>query len=307
MSPAGLPAALLTRLAGVLGALALLAAHAPAQAEVAVPPVARVTDLTGTLSAAQTAALSDKLAAFEARKGSQIVVLMLPTTAPEDIAEFGIRVAERWQIGRKGAAGQAIDDGIILLIAKDDRRVRIEVGTGLEGAVTDLAANRIIDEYLRPGFRAGDFYGGIDRALDRLIALVDGEPLPAPQRARRPSGHGLQGVLPILLVIALIGGPILRGIFGRPVGAAATGGVAGFLTFLVLGTVSFAVAAGVIAFVVALIGGLGGGGWSTGRGGFGGGFGGFGGGGFGGGGFGGGGGFSGGGGGFSGGGASGSW
>jgi uncharacterized protein len=301
--------ALLARLAGVLGALALSVAPAPARAEVPLPPVARVTDLTGTLTEAQQTALRDKLAAFEARKGSQIVVLVVPTTQPEDIAEFGIRLADAWKIGRRSADGKRIDDGIILIVAKDDRRMRIEVGTGLEGAVTDLAANRVLDEYLRPSFRAGDFYGGIDRAIDRLIGLVDGEPLPAPRPVVQRPARGLQGVLPILLVIALIGGPILRGLFGRPVGAAATGGVAGFLTYLLLGALGFAVAAGAIAFIVALIGGLGGAGWSTRRGGFGGGFGGggFGGGGFGGGGFGGGGGFSGGGGGFSGGGASGSW
>ncbi len=296
---------LLARGLAALGALALAASlAAPARADVPLPPVARVTDLTGTLTAQQQAALADKLAAFEARKGSQIVVLMLPTTEPEDIAAFSIRLADAWKIGRKSADGKSIDDGLILLVAKDDRRMRIEVGTGLEGAVTDLAANRILDEYLRPSFRAGDFYGGIDHAVDRLIGLVDGEPLPAPTRARPQSPRGFEGLLPILLVIALIGGPILRSLFGRPVGAAATGGIAGFLTFMLLGTTVFAVAAGVIAFVIALIGGLGGAGWSTGRGGFGGGLGGGFGGGFGGGG---GGGFSGGGGGFSGGGASGSW
>jgi uncharacterized protein len=301
--------ALLACAASVLGALALSAALVPARAEVPLPPVARVTDLTGTLTEAERAELSAKLAAFETRKGSQIVVLVVPTTEPEDIAQFGIRVGEAWKIGRKSVDGKRVDDGIILIVAKDDRRMRIEVGTGLEGAVTDLAANRIIDEYLRPSFRAGDFYGGIDRAIDRLIGLVDGEPLPAPKQAAEHSARGLQGLLPILLVIALIGGPILRSLFGRPVGAAATGGVAGVLTYLLLGAVGFAAAAGGIAFIVALIGGLGGAGWSTRRGGFGGGGfgGGFGGGGFGGGGLGGGGGFSGGGGGFSGGGSSGSW
>src|SRR5512136_1094280 len=199
--------AFLARLAGVLGAVALAAAPAPVRAEVPLPPVARVTDLTGTLTEAERAALSAKLAAFEARKGSQIVVLLVPTTQPEDIAEFGIRVGDTWKIGRKSVDGKRVDDGIILIVAKDDRRMRIEVGTGLEGAVTDLAANRILDEYLRPSFRAGDFYGGIDRAVDRLIGLVDGEPLPAPKQAPQRTAQGLQGLLPILLVIALIGGP----------------------------------------------------------------------------------------------------
>ncbi|MBS0375596.1 MAG: TPM domain-containing protein [Proteobacteria bacterium] len=286
----------------MLVALAL-AVPAAAHAEVAIPPVARVTDLTGTLSAAQQAALSEKLAAFEARKGSQIVVLLVPTTEPEDIAQYGIRVAEAWKIGRKGAAGQAIDDGVILLVAKNDRRMRIEVGTGLEGAVTDLAANRILAEYLQPAFRAGDFYGGIDRALDKLIGLVDGEPLPPPKAARRGGRPGGESVLMIALVLGLFAGPVLRAMLGRPVGATATGGAAGYLTYLLAGAVPLAIVAGLGAFFVTLIGGLGGGRWTSG--GFGGGLGGGGfGGGFGGGG---GGGFSGGGGGFSGGGASGSW
>jgi uncharacterized protein len=198
---------LLAHLAAVLGALALAAGAV--RAEVPVPRVARVVDATGTLAPAQQAALEQKLAALETRKGSQLAVLIVPSTAPEDIAEFGIRVADAWKLGRKG-----VDDGLILIVAKDDHRMRIEVGRGLEGVVTDLAANRILEEYLRPSFRAGDFYGGIDRAVDRLVGLVDGEPLPAPKREWQRSARGLQGLLPILLVIGLIGGPILRSLFG---------------------------------------------------------------------------------------------
>jgi uncharacterized protein len=282
--------------------LALLAAVPLARAEVAIPPVARVTDLTGTLTAAQQAALDKTLADFEARKGSQIAVLIVPTTAPEDIAEFGIRVADAWKLGRKG-----IDDGAILIVALNDRRMRIEVGRGLEGAVTDLASNRILEEYLRPHFRAGDFYGGVSTAVERLIGLVDGEPLPAPKaREWQRAPRGVEHLLPILLVLGLIAGPILRRVLGRPLGAAATGGIAGLIAFLLIGVLGVAVLAGIAAFVFTLLGGLGGGRWGTpGRGGWGGGLGGFGGGGFGGGGFGGG--FSGGGGGFSGGGASGGW
>ena len=289
-----------TRLFAVAGLALALAVLAPrAQAELAVPPLARLTDLSGTLSGSQRAALDSKLAAFEARKGSQIAVLVVASTEPEDIAQFGIRVADAWKLGRKG-----IDDGVIVLVATADHRMRIEVGRGLEGAITDLAANRVLDEYLRPSFRAGDFYGGIDRAVDRLIALTDGEPLPAPkQREGRGAPRGFQGLLPILFVIGLIAGPILRRVLGRPFGSLVTGGIAGLLAWMLLGTVVVAGIAGVIAFLLTLLGGLGGGGWSTGRGGFGGLGGGFGGGGFGGGG----GGFSGGGGGFSGGGASGSW
>ncbi len=182
--------------------------------------------------------------------------------------------------------------------------MRFEVGKGLEGPVPDLYSHRIIEEVLQPAFRSGDFYGGIDRSLDRVIGLVNGEPLPPPpaRREHRSGNGGLGNILPIFLVIGLIGGPMLRGLFGRPVGAVATGGIAGLLGWALAHALPFALLAGVGAFIVALLGGLGGGGWTSGRGGFGGGFGG---GGFGGGG--GGGGFSGGGGGFSGGGSSGSW
>jgi uncharacterized protein len=273
----------------------------------AIPPVARVVDQTGTLTPDQVEALTQKLAALEARKGSQIAVLIVPTTQPEDIAQYGIRVAEQWKLGRKG-----VDDGAILLVALKDRRMRIEVGYGLEGVVSDLASNRIIDEYLRPAFRAGDFYGGINAAVDRLVGLVDGEPLPPPkaEAARNRGGDGIGAVFPVLFVVALIAGPILRRLLGRPIGAAATGGLAGYVAWLLVGVLGIAAVVAIAAFVFTLIGGLGGGGpWASGRrGGFGGWGGGLGGGGFGGGGFGGGGGgWSGGGGGFGGGGSSGSW
>jgi uncharacterized protein len=275
---------------------------APAYAEVAIPPVALVTDLSGVLSASQQAQLQQNLAAFAEHKGSQIAVLILPTTEPEDIAQFGIRLADAWKLGRKD-----IDDGAILIVATNDRHVRIEVGRGLEGVVTDLVAHRIVTEYLAPQFRTGDFYGGIDSATDRLMKLVDGEPLPAPKAGdwQRSRGGGLQRLFPLLLVFGLIAGSLLRRVLGRPLGALATGGAAALVAWLLVGTVGMAVFAGIAGGVLALLGGLGGG-VMSGLGG-----GGFGGGGFGGGGFGGGGdsggGFSGGGGGFGGGGASGSW
>jgi uncharacterized protein len=270
---------------------------APARAEVEVPPVARVTDLAGVLTPDQRSSLVAKLTRFEAEKGSQLAVLTVPTTEPEDIAQYGIRVADAWKLGRKG-----VDDGLILIVAVNDHRMRFEVGRGLEGPIPDLLAHRIIEEVLQPAFRAGDFYGGIDRALDRAIGLVNGEPLPPPpQRHRSAGGGGLGNLLPLFLVVGLIGGPFLRQIFGRPVGAVATGGIAGFLAYTLLHVLGLALLAAIAAFILTLLGGLGGGGWTSGRGGFGGGFGG---GGFGGGG---GGGFSGGGGGFSGGGSSGSW
>ena len=150
---------------------------------------ARVTDLTGTLTAAQQSALEEKLAAFEARKGAQIAVLILPTTEPEDIAQFGIRLAEAWKVGRKG-----IDDGAILIVAKDDRDMRIEVGHGLEGVLTDVTTSRIINDTIVPLFKQGDFYGGINAGLDQMIRVVDGEPLPAPDQAWKPGDGG--GICP---------------------------------------------------------------------------------------------------------------
>jgi uncharacterized protein len=285
-------------------ALWLVAGLAHAQALVPVPPVARVTDQTGTLQPAQIAALEQKLAALESRKGSQLAVLLVPSTQPEDIAQYAIRVAEAWKLGRKD-----VDDGAILIVALNDRRMRIEVGYGLEGVITDLAANRILDEFLRPSFRAGDFYGGIDAAVDRMIGLVDGEPLPEPRREQQGSaqGGGFGAILPVLLIMGLIAGPILRRIFGRPLGALATGGLAGFLAWTLVGLLGVAAFAAIATFFFTLMGGLGGNRWASGRRGGGPWGGGFGGGGFGGGGFGGGGGWSGGGGGFGGGGASGSW
>jgi uncharacterized protein len=282
-----------------------IATSVSAQQLVAVPPLTSpVTDLTGTLTPDQVAALDAKLRAFEQTKGSQIAVLIVPTTEPEAIEQYALRVAEAWKLGRKG-----VDDGALLLVALQDRRVRIEVGYGLEGVLPDAIANRIIDEDVVPQFRRGDFHGGIATAVDRIMRVVDGEPLPAPvARAPAQDVPGLAGLLPFLFILALVGGSIFRRMFGRVGGALATGGVVGGLTWLLIGIVGLAFGAGVLAFIFSLLGGLGGGGgngWYSRRHGGGWGYpGGFGGG-FGGGGFGGG--WSGGGGGFGGGGASGSW
>ncbi len=298
--------------AGFLAALGLLCAvGAVGQGLVEIPALSSpVTDLTGTLKPEESAALEAKLRAFEQAKGSQVAVLIVPTTQPEAIEQFAIRVAEAWKLGRKG-----VDDGAILLVAKDDRKLRIEVGYGLEGALPDATANRIIDEVIVPKFRAGDFHGGIDAGVDRMLRVIEGEPLPEPER--KSPAHavpGLFSLLPFLFIFALVGGSLFRRLFGRVGGAFATGGVVGFLTWLLVGILGLSIFAGLLAFVFALLGGLGGGGPGGGKGwysrrhdrgwGYPGGFGGWGGGG---GGFGGGGGWSGGGGGFGGGGASGSW
>ena len=261
---------------------------------------ARVTDLTGTLTAGQQNALEQKLAAFESAKGSQFGVLIIPTTHPEEIEQYSIRVVDAWKLGRKG-----VDDGALLLIAKDDHRTRIEVGRGLEGVLTDALTNRIQDETLKPAFRQGNFYGGIDAALDQMMKLVQGEPLPPPEEKWQPRRHGSGGgALPLILFAVFAGSVVLRGIFGRTLGSVLTGAGAGLLTLVAGYAIALAVLAALGGFLLTLLGGLGrGSGWSSG--GFGGGFGGFGGG-LGGGGFGGGG-FSGGGGGFAGGGSSGSW
>ena len=298
-------------LAALAGAAALLAgAPARTQSLVAVPPlVSPVTDLTGTLTPDQVAALEAKLRAFEEAKGSQVAVLVLRTTAPEAIEQYAIRVAEAWKLGREG-----IDDGAILLVALDDRKLRIEVGYGLEGALPDATANRIIDEAIVPAFRRGDYYGGIATGVDRILRVIEGEPLPEPEIDSPSQGiPGLFQLLPFLFVFVLVGGALFRRLFGRLGGAFASGGLVGFLTWLLVGILGLAIAAGLFAFVIALLGGFGGGGrgpggngWYSRRHGRGWGYpGGFGGGWSGGGGFGGG--WSGGGGGFGGGGASGSW
>lgn len=261
---------------------------------------ARVTDLTGTLTAEQQTQLEQKLAAFESAKGSQLAVLIVPTTAPEAIEPYSIRVVDEWKLGRKN-----VDDGALLIIARNDHRVRIEVGRGLEGVLTDAMCNRIISETVTPAFRQGNFYGGIEAGLDAMMKLIEGEPLPPPEHGWQPGGrsHG-SGSLPFILFAVFIGSVVLRGIFGRTLGSALTGAGAGLLVVLAGYALALALLAGVGAFLFTLLGGLArGSGWSSSPrgGGFGGGWGGFGGGGFGGGGF------SGGGGGFAGGGASGSW
>jgi uncharacterized protein len=278
--------------------MALILAASAVRADVAVPPLAaRVTDLTGTLSGEAVNRIETKLADFEAKKGSQIAVLIVPTTAPEEIEQYSIRVADQWKLGRKG-----VDDGVILLIAKNDRRVRIEVGQGLEGALPDAIANRIIGETITPHFKLADYDGGVEAGVDQIVSVVNGEPLPEPDRKWERQG-GLGKMLPLLLVVVFVASGVLRSVFGRLFGSVATGGLAGGIAWLLSHLLPIGVGAGVLGFLFALLLGSSRG-WSAGGGGWGGGFGGGLGGGFGGRG---GGGFSGGGGGFSGGGASGSW
>lgn len=275
-------------------AAALLLCASLAAAQIAVPPLkSPVTDLTGTLSASQSRELEARLSAFSAARGSQIAVLLVPSTKPEAIEQYSIRVAEAWKIGRSGK-----DDGVILLVAKDDRTLRIEVGYGLEGAIPDAIARRIIDESIVPKFRQGDFAGGISAGVDVIMKLIEGERLPPPSRAASDDGADPNSLF-ALFVIFLVATTVFNSIFGRLAGSTLSAGAVGFAAWLFFHSILIALAAGVIAAVFALFRGV------PSRGHYGGGFGG---GGFGGGGFGGGGGgFSGGGGGFGGGGASGNW
>jgi uncharacterized protein len=243
--------------AGLLGA---------ARADVAVPPLkARVTDLTGTLSAQQKGELEARIAAYETRRGSQIAVLLLPTTKPEEIEQYSIRVAEAWKIGRKG-----VDDGLILLVAKDDRRLRIEVGYGLEGAIPDSVAKRVIEERITPRFRDGDFYGGVRDGVDQLIKLAEGEKLPPPQaaasRGQSPSQDWPHYIF-FGIIFAAIAGGALKAMLGRLPGSLAAGAGLGLLAWFMFGLGIAAIAA-FIGFIFTFIntGGGSGGGWSSGGG-----------------------------------------
>jgi len=274
-----------------------------AAAQIAIPPLkSRVTDLTGTLSAQQRSALEQTLAEFEARKGAQVAVLMVASTQPETVDQYAVRVQESWKLGRKG-----IDDGVLLVVAKNDRKLRIEVGYGLEGILPDAIAKRIIEDDITPRFKQGDFYGGIRAGADRILRVIEGEKLPPPRA--HAEGRGASPDFFTWLIIAFfiagIIGPLVHGIFGRLPGAGIVGGGFGALAWFVTGFALLAALTGLLAFIIVLAGGLGrssgwrgsGGSWSSG-GGFSSGGGGF---------SSGGGGFSGGGGSSGGGGASGSW
>lgn len=259
-------------------ALLLCPSWATAADLVPVPPLkARVTDLTGTLSAAQRQALERQLAEFERRRGTQIAVLLVPTTVPETIEQYSIRVVDEWKLGRKG-----IDDGLLLLVAVNDRRLRIEVGYGLEGVVPDAIANRIIEEYIVPYFRAGEYAAGIQAGLQRLMGLIEGEPLPPPRSASRDRAS--DNLLPFLLFAFFIFSGLFSRLLGRLLGAAVTGGGMGALFLLLVGSLRAAIVVALLAFVLTLatggrVYGVVPGGFPGGRGGFGGGGGGFGGGG----------------------------
>src|SRR5688572_18291522 len=269
-----------------LAAVALVGAQA--QDLLPVPVLTgRVIDQTGTLDASQRQALEAKLQAIEQEKGSQIVMLMVPTTQPEDIASYANRVGNAWKIGRKD-----VGDGILVIVAKNDRKMRIEVAKTLEGAVPDLAAIRIIDEEMKPRFRNNDFAGGLNAAVARLIGLVDGEALPAPSSGSDESaGDGIdwENLAIFLFVGVFVAAPIVRSIVGKKLGSVVMGGGIGVIAFFITTSIVIAVLAGFVALMVSLFsavaatapgrrggggggfggwsGGGGGGGWSSGGGG----------------------------------------
>lgn len=227
-----------------------------AQAEVAVPPLAaRVTDLTGTLTAEQRASLEERLRAFEKQKGSQVAVLLVPTTQPETIEQYSIRVVEQWKLGRK-----KVDDGVLLLVAKDDHKLRIEVGYGLEGTLPDAIAKRIVSDDIAPHFKQGDFYGGIVAGVTRIMAVIEGEPLPAPDQTQESPAQDNAAATPLedyflyLLGGALIVSLVLQLTLGTLRGALASGGLTGGAVFLLGGGLTAAAVAAFVMFVIGLVG-----------------------------------------------------
>ena len=293
----------LFRVVTMLAMWAAVASHVASAAEgdpQPIPPLkARVTDLTATLSTADEARIGGKLAAFEANKGAQIAVLIVGTTQPEAIFDYTLRVAEAWKLGRKG-----IDDGVLFVVAKNDRKLQILTGPGLQGTLTDAMSKRIIAEIVAPKFRSGDFAGGIEQGVEKIISVLQGEALPSPQKKRvAVQSANYESFFMIALAAAFVVGPLLRSLLGRFMGATATAGVTGAAAWWIAGGMLFPIVIGIIVFVIVLMLGASGilgrgggfGGWSGGGGGGGGG------------GSSGDGGFSGGGGSFDGGGASGDW
>jgi uncharacterized protein len=253
---------------------------------VAIPPLqARVTDLTATLSAEQRGALEATLESFERERGSQVGIVMLQSTQPEAIEQFGIRLAEAWKLGRKGT-----DDGVIVIVAKNDRRVRLEVGYGLEGALNDATAKRIISETITPRFKSGDYYGGLQAGVAAILGVISGEALPPAPHDSSPS-HAVAGnenLLMFGLIAVVLIGSALRALLGNLIGASLTGAAAGMAVWLISSSLLVALlaaGAGVILSMFGLnlawgilmsrggggFGGRGGGGFGGGGGGFGGG------------------------------------
>lgn len=244
-------------LGGLLSLLLALAGE-PARAQELRPvPVLtqQVIDQTGTLSAAQREALTSKLERFERENGSQLVILIVASSQPEDIAAFAQRVGDAWKIGRKD-----VGDGLLIVVAKNDRKVRIEVAKALEGAVPDLAARQIIQSALSPAFKAGDYAGGLNQAVDQLQARIRGEALPAPTPGVAPapaapgdSGFDFEALGALFFIGVPILGALLSSVFGRKLGSLFTSAVAGSAAGWMA---SSALIGGVVGFVALILVGV---------------------------------------------------
>lgn len=245
---------LLPRLLLWLAALCCAALPVQAQELLPVPPLtARVIDTSATLTPEQLAALESKLAAFEAKRGTQIAVLLVPSTAPEELADYTQRVGDTWKLGRAD-----VGDGVILAVAVQQRRVRIAVAKTLQGAVPDLAARQIIDQQIRPAFRANDYAGGLNAALDKLFERIENEGLPAPAaRSEARGGFQLEELAMFFFVAVPIAGAVLTGIFGRKFGSVLTAAGAGGIGWWFSASVLVALGAGVAALVLVGIIGIG--------------------------------------------------
>jgi uncharacterized protein len=210
-----------------------------------------VVDQTGTLSAADTASLTQTLMDLETRKGSQVAVLIVPTTDGEAIEQYALRVAEAWKIGRK-----KVDDGALLVIAKNDRRLRIEVGYGLEGALTDATTKRIIDEDITPKFKTGDFGGGVAAGVDKMVRIVNGEKLPEPEPPHWQDSQSFDPSAlfnPFLIIPVIFFGGLLRNLLGRLLGSVAAGALTALIAWFMVGSVIAALVVGMIASVFVLV------------------------------------------------------
>ncbi|MES2632037.1 MAG: TPM domain-containing protein [Pseudomonadota bacterium] len=258
-------------LRALAAALLFLAFASNAQNVLPVPALtAHVIDQTNTLDAIQRQGLEDQLTALETAKGAQVAILVVATTQPEDITSYANRISNAWKIGRKG-----VGDGLLVVVAKDDRKIRIEVAKTLEGAIPDLAARRIIDEAITPEFKKGDYAAGLRAGVAQITSLINGEALPPVKQADKSPAGGAFGFdwmdLAIFLFIAVpVVGGVLKGILGRKLGSLATGAGVGTIALFITSSIAIAAVAAFVALVFALLsGGLGGGGSGR-RGGFGG-------------------------------------
>ncbi|MBI5921970.1 MAG: TPM domain-containing protein [Betaproteobacteria bacterium] len=277
--------AMLARLLLILGLLSGICGAAEPELAAVPALTGHVVDTAGLLQAAQAEALSKRLRQFELQHGSQIVVLIVPTVQPESIEQYSMRVFDAWKIGRKQA-----NDGVLLLVAVRDRKLRIDTGYGLEGAIPDAFAKRIVADIIAPRFKAGDPYAGLEAGIEQILKLVEGEQLPAsaPSGKKVQGGDGQFGELLVLgIVAATIVGGVLSLALGRFFGSLATAGVVAAITWFMTTSMIVMIASAILVFLYVLVtggrggssfggrgghhGGWGGGGWSSGGGSWGGG------------------------------------